>query len=255
MSEKLSSDDENDKADDLRSQRDILGIRINWFPVANTFSYRKENSRHKLRVYTLQNFYLLYFLFRYIKKQSLINVKKIIVKIVVNKHTLLTHSFLISVCEVFQVYYLIVNSRELYVRFARPRSLTKRGRSKMRLSRNNPRADTFSRYTRVILSPSLSRREGSHVLFRAKQPCKERARAHTRCGKKAEGNHDQARIWTSKVRVRTQLRTRNAITRVSKSPSRSRRPFLARIPFSSPAPGMHRRNAREKFASSSPPFG
>lgn len=33
--------------------------------------------------------------------------------------------------------------------------------------------------------------------------------------KKAESNHDQARIWASKVRVRTQLRTRNAITRVS----------------------------------------
>lgn len=48
-----------------------------------------------------------------------------------------------------------------------------------------------------------------------------------RRGKKAGGNHDQARIWASKVRVRTQLRTRNAITRVSKSPSRSGRPFLA----------------------------
>lgn len=33
--------------------------------------------------------------------------------------------------------------------------------------------------------------------------------------KKAESNHDRARIWASKVRVRTQLRTRNAITRVS----------------------------------------
>lgn len=51
-----------------------------------------------------------------------------------------------------------------------------------------------------------------------------------RRGKKAGGNHDQARIWASKVRVRTQLRTRNAITRVSKSPSRSGRPFLACLP-------------------------
>ena len=60
-----------------------------------------------------------------------------------------------------------------------------------------------------------------------------------RRGKKAGGNHDQARIWASKVRVRTQLRTRNAITRVSKSPSRSGRPFLA-YPPSLPPPNMHR---------------
>jgi len=62
-------------------------------------------------------------------------------------------------------------------------------------------------------------------------------------GKKAEGNHDQARIWASKVKVRTQLRTRNAITRVSKSPSRSGRPFLACPPLNEYAP----RNVREKF--------
>lgn len=62
-----------------------------------------------------------------------------------------------------------------------------------------------------------------------------------RRGKKAGGNHDQARIWASKVRVRTQLRTRNAITRVSKSPSRSGRPFLACPPPPlPPAPSMHR---------------
>lgn len=51
-----------------------------------------------------------------------------------------------------------------------------------------------------------------------------------RRGKKAGGNHDQARIWASKVRVRTQLRTRNAITRVSKSPSRSGRLFSPAFP-------------------------
>lgn len=45
--------------------------------------------------------------------------------------------------------------------------------------------------------------------------------------KKAESNHDQARIWASKVRVRTQLRTRNAITRVSNPLA----PLLS-IPFS-----------------------
>ena len=49
------------------------------------------------------------------------------------------------------------------------------------------------------------------------RPCAHSRRKLAPC-KKAESNHDQARIWTSKVRVRMQLRTRNAITRVSKSP-------------------------------------
>lgn len=65
-----------------------------------------------------------------------------------------------------------------------------------------------------------------------------RIQMHGCRGKKAGGNHDQARIWASKVRVRMQLRTRNAITRVSKSSSRSGRPFLAYPPSS--AAGMHR---------------
>lgn len=67
-----------------------------------------------------------------------------------------------------------------------------------------------------------------------------------RHGKKAGGNHDQARIWASKVRVRTQLRTRNAITRISKSPSRSGRPFLA-CPSTLP-PSLHRRVCTEERA-------
>ena len=77
---------------------------------------------------------------------------------------------------------------------------------------------------------------------------RERIQIHG-CGrrsKKAGGNHDQARIWASKVRVRTQLRTRNAITRVSKSPSRSGRPFLAYLP-SSASTEYALRNVREKF--------
>jgi hypothetical protein len=78
---------------------------------------------------------------------------------------------------------------------------------------------------------------------------RERIQMH-RCGrrgKKAGGNHDQARIWASKVRVRTQLRTRNAITRVSKSPSRSGRPFLA-CPLLPPSSTEYApRNVREKF--------
>lgn len=101
--------------------------------------------------------------------------------------------------------------------------------------------------------PSLSHEETrvkyvSHpydVRSRAKNGARWRTRERIqmhgcgRRGKKAGGNHDQARIWASKVRVRTQLRTRNAITRVSKSPSRSGRPFLACSPSLPPPSSMH----------------
>lgn len=129
----------------------------------------------------------------------------------------------------------------------------------------------------VILSPSLSRREArvkhththnahtyhSRVKLGEERRARIYARAHTYTQaeartlpcKKAGGNHDQARIWASKVRVRTQPRTRNAITRVSKSPSRSGRPFLASrpclpTPFSPPGAEYAPRNVREKFCQS-----
>lgn len=64
---------------------------------------------------------------------------------------------------------------------------------------------------------SAHEKNDAHPRARAR-PCAHRPQEAARRAKKAESNHDQARIWASKVRVRSQLRTRNAITRASKSP-------------------------------------